>query len=602
VTSQAASSRRARRGGSRARRARAGRLTAIVLGTLLITTIATTAWIASRALSAAEHLTTAQTLAGDIQNTLTTDPTAATTTATHLAEETAAARAATDDPLYTAAAHLPWIGPQLHALATITTTLDDLTHTGLTPLLDVAANLDVSAFAPQDGRIDLEPLTRMQDPAATAATAAAQAAASLHTLDTTTLIGALAGPVTQAQTLLDTVADGTDALHRATVLLPRVLGQNEPRDYLILFQNNAEWRSLGGLASAQALIRTTDGSITLQSVTSSATFKDHGVGILSLGPDIEGIYGTDPARWMQNATMVPDFSVAALVAKAFWEDKYGDTLDGVIALDPVTLSYLLEATGPIRLATGDILTPLNAVHLLLNEVYWRYEDPHDQDAFFAATTEAIFRQITTGHFDPVRLVEALARAGSENRLLMWSARDDEQLILGDTPTAGTLPRTDASTTRFGVYVNDGSGAKMNYYSKLETSASWCGTDAEGRGLAQLSVQLRNNAPENAAALPDYITGYDQFVPRGTIRTFTYLYLPEDAVLLSESYTTGTVGPGLHDGLQVIAWVTDLRPGELAAIELLVNVPMTEALEVVSTPTLALVPADGSAGFAANCVP
>jgi hypothetical protein len=585
VTSQAASSRRARRGGSRARRARAGRLTAIVLGTLLISAIATTAWIASRALTAAEHLTTAQNLAGDIQNTLTTDPAAATTTATRLAEHTAAARAATDDPLYTVATRLPWIGPQLHALATITTTLDDLTRTGLTPLLDLAANLDVSAFAPQDGRIDIDPLTRMQDPAATAATAAAEAAASLNALDTTTLIGALAAPVTQAQTLLDTVADSTDALHRAAVLLPRVLGQNEPRDYLILFQNNAEWRSLGGIPGAVVVVHTDNGTLTLTGQDTAGNLPQPPQSILPLPADVQSLYGDDPGRFMHNVTQVPDFTVSAQLAREIWYQGHGQQVDGVIALDPVALSYLLAATGPVTLPTGDILTSENAVKLLLNEVYYRYAAPAAQDAFFAQAAVAIFDALTTSAIQPAALLEALARAGAEDRLLVWNAREDDQDVLAGTTLQGTLPVTDDESTRFGVYVNDGTGSKMDYYARLETATGWCSVD-EGTATAALRVTLRSEAPPDAAtALPGYITGGGYFAPAGLIRTYAYIYLPRGSTLISEAASPGTLGPGTHDGLQVITWVTDLQPGESGTVDIVVQTPLTPSLEVVRTPTL-----------------
>ncbi|WP_409048155.1 DUF4012 domain-containing protein [Microbacterium sp. HA-8] len=586
MTSQAASSRRARRGGSRARRARAGRITAITLGTLLIAAIAATAWIASRALAATEHLTTAQTLAGDIQNTLTTDPTAATTTATRLTEHTAAARAATDDPLYTAATRLPWIGPQLHALATITTSLDDLTADGLTPLLDVAADLDPAAFAPREGRIDLEPLTRMQDPAATAATAAAEAAASLHTLDTTTLIGALAAPVTQAQTLLDTVADGTDALHRATVLLPRVLGQNEPRDYLILFQNNAEWRSLGGIPGAVVVVHTDNGTLTLTGQDTAGNLPQPPQSILPLPADVQSLYGDDPGRFMQNVTQVPDFTVSAQLAREIWYQGHGQQVDGVIALDPVALSYLLAATGPVTLPTGDVLTSENAVQLLLNEVYYRYELPAEQDAFFASAASAVFGALTTAQADPVSLVGGLARAGTENRLLIWSDADDEQSVLDNTSLQGRLPVTDESATRFGVYVNDGTSSKMDYYARLETSTAWCRVYAPGQAAAALRVTLRSDAPADAAtSLPGHITGYGTYYPMGLTRVFTYVYLPRGSTLISEAVTVGTLGPGSHDGLQVVTWITDLWPGEKATLDLLVQAPLTEELEVVATPTL-----------------
>jgi hypothetical protein len=573
----------------RSRPARASRIAAIVLGTLLITAIATTAWIASRALSAAEHLTTAQTLAGDIQNTLTTDPTAATTTATHLAEEAAAARAATDDPLYTAATHLPWIGPQLHALATITTTLDDLTRTGLTPLLNVAADLDVSAFAPRDGAVDLAPLISLQAPAVTAADAAETAAESLADLDPAILVGALRPPVAEATSLLEEVSTAIGSLARATELVPAMLGADGAREYLVLLQNNAEWRSLGGISGSVILVATDTGRITLADAASARELTDsRGSDVISvLSDDVRGIYGDDPASYMHNVTQVPDFAVSGALARDIWADRRGAEVDGVLAIDPVGLSYILRATGPVTLATGEQLTADNAVQLLLNDVYLRYPGGAEQDAFFAQATEAVFGALTAGAVEPTALIEALVQAGDENRLLIWNADANEQSILAGTTLAGGLPVTNEDATRFGVFVNDGTGSKMDYYAHLDTALGWCGGDSVGAARAALSVTVRSEAPLDAAdSLPGYILGGDiAELPPGITRTFTYVYLPQGSTLVSESASAGSLGPGTHDGRQVVTWITDLWPGEAATFDVVVQAPQTELLEVVRTPTL-----------------
>ena len=47
---------------------------------------------------------------------------------------------------------------------------------------------------------------------------------------------------------------------------------------------------------------------------------------------------------------------------------------------------------------------------------------------------------------------------------LWSADKTEQRRIGGTPVAGGLPISDCGLERqFGVYLNDGTGAKMDYY-------------------------------------------------------------------------------------------------------------------------------------------
>lgn len=573
---------------SLARRRSAGRVFAIVGGAILIMAIALLAWVGVRAFLAQQHLSSAQAIAGDVQSTLTTDPAAMATAAAGLADETAAARDLTSDPVWKLVEGVPWIGPQLSAVSTVAASIDTLVRSGLDPLLDVAAGLDVSAFAPRDGAIDLAPLIAMQQPAATAASAASQSASSLDDLDTAGLVGAVRQPLAEASELMGTVATATEALSRATQLVPPMLGADGPRNYLVLFQNNAEWRSLGGIPGAVILVNTDGGRISLADSSDATALSRFGNGepIATLASEVQGIYGLDPVRFMHNTTLVPDFALTGELSRAFWERATGTAVDGVISIDPVALSYLLRATGPVTLPTGDMLTSENAVPLLLNEVYLRYPLGKTQDAFFASAAAAVFGALTSGEASPTALIEALVQAGSEDRLLIWNERDDEQAVLEGTTLAGALPVTDLDATRFGVFVNDGTGSKMDYYARLETSLGWCESAPDGTTRAGLSVTVRSEAPTDAAtSLPGYITGSGTFVPEGLIRTVTYIYMPQGSTVLGDAATAGTLGPGTHDGRQVVSWTSDLWPGESATYEVVVQTPYTELLELVRTPTL-----------------
>ncbi len=93
-----------------------------------------------------------------------------------------------------------------------------------------------------------------------------------------------------------------------------------------------------------------------------------------------------------------------------WQRETGQQVNGVIAIDPVTLGYLLKATGPVQLATGDTLTSDNAVKLLLSEAYARYSDPKVQDAFFASAASAVFEKVSSGGFDAKQFVAALTQS------------------------------------------------------------------------------------------------------------------------------------------------------------------------------------------------
>ena len=564
-----------------------------VLGAVLLVVVLGAAWVGIRGALAYSHLSDAQQTASGVRDSL-ADPAAASGAISALAADTGAAHSLTSDPVWQLAEGLPWVGPQLAAVATVAESLDGVASTALQPLSEVAASFQVDALRPQGGRLDLAPLQQISGAARTAADGVGAAAASVSAIDRTPLVAPVGDAVDQVDELLVEAGIATDALARATELIPSMLGAEAPRNYLVLFQNNAEWRSLGGIPGAMALIHTEGGALSLAAQESSSDYRRYDESVLPLDDEVFAIYGDRPGRWIQNVTQVPDFAMSAALAREMWAREHGgQQVDGVIALDPVALSYLLEATGPITLPTGDVLTPETAVPLLLNDVYARYTRPADQDAFFAMAAAAVFAKLSGGDVDPTALVAALTRSGDEDRLLLWSTHENEQSVLADTTLAGGLPVSDEETARFGVYVNDGTGSKMDFYQNAVTTLAWdaCTVDASGgaTGDAVLTVTIGNTAPADAANLPAYITGDSAFgVPAGITRTIGYLYLPEGFDLVDATMSDGSgFGGGMHDGRRVVSFAIDLAPGATATatVTARASTPAAATLEAVTTPTL-----------------
>jgi hypothetical protein len=164
----------------------------------------------------------------------------------------------------------------------------------------------------------------------------------------------------------------------------------------------------------------------------------------------------------------------------------------------VALSYLLRATGPVTLPDGSALTASNAVDRLLSKVYLTQPDPDLQDLFFAGVARVIFRHAVDGSGDAEEMLEALTRAVEEGRLLVWSSRSEEQALLAETSLAGALPRESGPSPFVGVFLNDGTAAKMEYYLEHRVDVSSIACDGGGRQRLELRVTLTSRAPEDAA--------------------------------------------------------------------------------------------------------
>ncbi len=440
----------------------------------------------------------------------------------------------------------------------------------MTPLTEVAGTVNLNSFKPVGGIINVQPLIDVQPDIAAASAALNAAEQRVRAIETS---GTLPAVQVAADTLYSAVKEtvkGADILNRAAQILPNMLGAGQgpnagPRDYLLLFQNPAELRSTGGIPGAFGLVHTEGGRMDLTQQASTPDFPRRPFPVFPLPADTQNLYGDVTGRFIQDINLTPDFTLTARLAQEMWRQEFGVQADGVLSIDPVALSYLLEVTGPITLTSGDVLSAENAVGLLLTEVYQRFPDPVDQDIFFANAATAVFQAVASGTGDPKALLEALAKAGDENRVLVWSALPEEQAVLADTTLSGSLPVSDERATRFGVYMNDATGGKMGVYLQSQVGIGQANCP-ENRGTTYgVTLRLTNTAPADAAtSLPRYVTAGGNFgVTPGNVRTVVSVYGAPGMQItsLTRDGTEVAFQPATDSGYPVSIIPIELAPGQ-----------------------------------------
>ena len=565
----------------------------VMLGVLVVV-VAATAWVGIRGLQAKDALEAAVPLATSIQDEIVAgNGDDAAQTAVQLAAFAETARSRTSDPIWRSYEVLPILGPNLTAVRELAAVVDDVAQNAVTPLAKLAGTLDLSDFKPVDGAIALQPLIDAQPQVSLANTALARAATNVSAIETGAVLDVVRDAVTRLQTVTIETAGTVDGMNRAVTLLPAMLGATEARDYILLFQNPAELRSSGGNPGALALLHSDQGRIELTEQASSNAFGPYDEPVLPLSDDTRSIFGDITGQFIQNVTMTPDFAQTGALAREMWRLEFGLEANGVLSIDPVALSYVLDATGPITLATGDELTADNAVQLLLIDIYARYEVPAQQDAFFAAAAGAVFDAVKSGRADPAKLIAALAQAAGEHRVLLWNADETEQALLAGTTLAGGRPVSDGTTNRFGLYFNDGTGSKMDAYLDVTSALGQQTCRQDRRPQYALEVTLTNTAPADAAtSLPSYVTGGSGFdVPPGNIKTVISAYgTPELQNLgLTRDGTTTPYHPATDATYPVSTVAIELQPGESTVLRFnwLGPEPFAGDLELRSTPLISL---------------
>src|SRR4051794_10458774 len=257
-----------------------------------------------------------------------------------------AARSDTGGPVWWVTGHLPQIGPNVRAVQSVSAVTDRLTSQVLPDVITAAEVLDPASLKPRHGRIDLAPIQRAEPAVVRASTRLHAEAEAVHAIDTSGLAPQIAAPVDDLSTKIDRADQLADRASRALRLLPPMLGADGPRRYLFMFQNNAEIRATGGIPGAFATMVARDGKVTLGSQGDAQTLGHFPKPVTPLTRDEKGLYGPNLASYPQDVNFTPDFPRSAQIVAAMDKAKTGRTVDGVVSVDPVALSYLLHGTGP----------------------------------------------------------------------------------------------------------------------------------------------------------------------------------------------------------------------------------------------------------------
>ncbi|MGI5179399.1 DUF4012 domain-containing protein [Dactylosporangium sp. CA-152071] len=514
--------------------------------------------------SAAGHLRRAATLVGSLETALRAgDLAAAQRTTTDLRRQTAQARSDTSGLTWGMGRSAPMAGDDLTAVAAVARIVDDLATRVLPPMLDVAGGLQ-STLAGRDG---LAAVTGAAPRLAAADSLVRAAQARLAALDRGGLDGRVRAAVQRLDDALRRVAPLLAPAARAAKLLPAMLGATAPRTYLVLFQNLAEVRATGGMPGAFVVLRVDKGAITIARQGAAATdIREFAAPVLPLDADQEDLHTDRLGRFPADVNLTPDFPTAAALYREMYRLRSGQTVDGVLATDPVALAYLLQATGPVDVAGGPPLTAPTAVRRLLSEVYLTIADQKSQDAFFADAAKAVFDKLTGALTDTSKLVPALRKAADERRLLAWSAHPEEQAEIAGTVFAGTLPADDGARPTVGVFLNDGTGAKLGYYltREAELSAGECLED--GSRHLRLTVKLGSTAP--SSGLPRSVLGLG-LAGDYTVRTNVMVYMPTGGAPVDATQDGAPVdyGSGFELGRTVAVFTVDLKPGQSSTLAL-----------------------------------
>lgn len=377
-----------------------------------------------------------------------------------------------------------------------------------------------------------------------------------------------------------------DAALRLAQDAPGLLGNDTPRRYLVLAQNNDEVRATGGFISAVGVLRIARGEIGVEWFGDSFAADD--LTLIHPPPPAPLQKYMWASQWLlRDANWYAHFPTSADTAQSMVaRDRHVKT-DGVIAVDTRFLPRLVGAMDNVKLQ-GQPLVQENVIGLLKES--WKPMPPGDMSAawfasdrknFLAELMNGMLTQFRAGEVRTSGLAQALWRGLREKSVQIYlNDEDAEQAVLDAgwggavDPGAGDLlfvvdsnvgfNKVNARVTReilYTVRLQEHGGdaqVEMTYtnpsrvaegdcdllkqhkdttYASMEESCYWVYVRVLApRGSNFISAQ----GVQDAGVVDDIesVTAFGGYaiVPRNTTRTVKFAYALPDTIRADDTYT------------------------------------------------------------------
>ena len=483
----------------------------------------------------------------------------------------------TSGPLWASAAAIPYFGDPLDTTRAVTSSIHSIADGALPALVHAADTLGANSLRKPDGSIDLAAITAIVPELNAATQVVSHATSTIASSSGGTWLGSVNSARTSLLAELGKLTRSVQSADTAVNVAPPLLGATGPKSYMVTFENDAELRGTAGLPGAFAIMHADRGKISFTRFEPDNELAGVTSG-LDLGRGFNQLWKADPTGSYVNSNQSPHFPYAARIWTAMWQRKSGQQLDGAIALDPTTLSYLLAVTGPAVLPDHTQVSAANVVALTQRDVYSRFA--HDNDArkqFLLDIARAVSHRLIDSRPDPTALLKAAGKAAAESRLLMWTRDAQVESRLEPYSISGSVP--DLSVPYAGLTIVNGGGDKLSYY--LHASFVWRRTGCGDVRNVTATVTLRNDAPRHG--LPSYVTDVNSpTIAPGVQRVNVVYYASTGAQLLGVTHNGKpmTVASGTERGHPVTVFGYDLPIASAQTFELHFSEPAGTTAPVI----------------------
>jgi hypothetical protein len=281
-------------------------------------------------------------------------------------------------------------------------------------------------------------------------------------------------------------------------LLPAMLGARGPRTYFVALQTGSADRATGGAVYAYAIVHLTDGRIRLVHSGEIGPLR-RAIARVSVPLPAELSWYVKAARLRpqidDGVDYSPDFPAVAATWAQMIRKAWGLRVDGVVAIDPLGVSYALSGEPPLRVP--GYAGPLPAAELPRVTESQQYHLPRAVQAGLATGLLTSVMGELTHPVNAAAMLKGMGSGLTAKHVQVWFAVPAAERLVADLAWAGSLQHTWGDY----LYLADNQRAidKVGYFTRQSLNYEVT-IQPSGAITSALKVWITNHTPSGIGLL------------------------------------------------------------------------------------------------------
>lgn len=465
-------------------------------------------------------------------------------------------------PVWNVAAMLPVVGSDVRGVQTLASALTDASENAIVPLTSSLSTTPPSACIDANGNLNIAAITALLDAIQDGAPAMQRCTDELSSLPAFHIekLQKLVGP---AQDKITGINDVFQQANTFAPIIGSMLGANGNRTYLLAAQNTAEIRASGGFPGSMGTVSIDNGAIELGDFTKVYDMMaEETPAQCAITDEENALFYPWYTQYSWDNSFNPDYPRVAGIWATAYQEKTGQSVDGVISITPTMVQDLLAATGgSFTLSDGTTIDGTNASKVLQHDLYWKYFSSGSSTSESNDACDALFAEAAEYAFDSaldnmnasslMKLASTMMGGLDDRRIMIWLANASEQSHIENMGYSGSMTAASKQQPTLGVFVNFWAGSKLGWWLGMDTQIGNPVTGNDGSRTYHVTTTLTNfMTAQEAKEGGSYIVS-DNDKSLGDADPFIYFYAPAGGTISDVTASNGaTIGKATYQGLDV----------------------------------------------------